>query len=84
CVHYKGQESFCSNHVVHKGYEDESAKKSELQRTIEIVTKFVEVSRRVGTDRHEEHQQQQYSGDVNGNKNVIDRLRTHLARGLEA
>ncbi|GJV38512.1 hypothetical protein Tco_1410989 [Tanacetum coccineum] len=29
----------------------------EQQRTIEIVTELVEVSRRVGTDRHEEHHQ---------------------------
>ncbi|GKD91200.1 retrovirus-related pol polyprotein from transposon TNT 1-94 [Tanacetum coccineum] len=38
----KVRRALCSNHVVHRGYEEESAKKSEQQRTIEIVTELVE------------------------------------------
>ncbi|GJZ97013.1 ribonuclease H-like domain-containing protein [Tanacetum coccineum] len=39
----KGELALCSNHVMHRGYKEEAAKKSGQERTIQIVTKLVEV-----------------------------------------
>lgn len=38
----------------------------------------VEFWRRLGTDRHEEHQQQQHSVNVSADENMSDRLRDAL------
>ncbi|PWA82496.1 hypothetical protein CTI12_AA177810 [Artemisia annua] len=63
------------SHALHRGHEEESEKKSGQDRPMGIVTESIEVRRRLGTDRHEEHRQQQHSGDVSADKNVSERLR---------
>ncbi|GKC94706.1 low-temperature-induced 65 kDa protein-like protein [Tanacetum coccineum] len=63
------------SHALHRGHEEESEKKSGQDRPMGIVTESVEVRRRLGTDRHEEHQQQHHSGNVSADKPVSDRLR---------
>nr|GEX16891.1 low-temperature-induced 65 kDa protein-like [Tanacetum cinerariifolium] len=62
------------SHALHRGHEEEFEKKSIQDRPMGIVTESVEVRRRLGTDRHEEHQQQ-HSGDVIADKPVSERLR---------
>lgn len=62
-------------HALHRGNEGESEKKSGQDRPMGIVTESVEVRQRLGTDRTNEHEQGQNSGNVSADKNVTDRLR---------
>lgn len=58
-------------HALHRGSEEESGKKHE-DKPMGTVTESYEVRRRLGTDRHEEHDQG--SGNVVAEKNMSERV----------
>jgi len=69
------------SHALHRGHEEESEKKPGQDRPMGKVTESAEDRRRLGTDRHEEHQQQQHSGDVSADKSVSERLMDAVGLG---